>query len=487
MNDRTALVTGASGVIGSLVVPALLAKGWQVKVLTRSRDRLDPAWRDQVSVVEGDAGDAAAVRDALAGVDVAYYLVHSMAGHSDYSSRDRQIVQTFADIAATSPTLRRIVYLSGLHPGGVELSEHMASRVETGEILLGTGVPTAVLQAGVVLGAGSASFEMLRHLTERLPAMIGPKWLRNRIQPIDIADAVHYLVAAAELPPEVSRSFDIGMDEVLQYAEMIQRYAGVAGLRRRPIMAVPVLTPRLASHWVGLVTPVPSSVAKPLVGSLIHEAVRGDDDLDKWLPEPPGGTTSFDEAVLRALDEVDPRRWQRSLARVAVQVATAAVAGALLTDSRSAWYRRLRKPAWQPPAAVFPIVWNALYAGITIAGASTIADLGEQDRDEQAAGFGRALAANLLLNAAWSGVFFRLRSPALATAVAAMLSASGADLARRAAGVGRGKAAMLGAYAAWCAFASVLSLAIATGQRADRSLPRLPGGSWSTGHRPHRN
>lgn len=468
MDDRTALVTGASGVIGGLLVPALLAKGWQVKVLTRSRDRLNPDWRDQVSVVEGDASDPAAVRGALGGVDAAYYLVHSMAGHKDYAERDRKIVQTFADVAATSPTLRRIIYLSGLHPSDVELSEHMASRVETGEILMNTGVPTVILQAGVVLGAGSASFEMLRHLTERLPAMIGPKWLRNRIQPIDIADAVHYLVAAAELPPEVSRSFDIGMAEVLQYAEMIQRYAGVAGLRRRPIMAVPVLTPWLASHWVGLVTPVPASVAKPLVGSLIHEAVCRDEDVDQWLPGPPDGVTGFDESVRHALGEVDPKRWQRSLTRVAVQVAGVALAGALLTDTHSGWYRQLRKPAWQPPSAVFPIVWNALYAGITVAGASTIADLGEQDRDEQAVQFGRALAVNLMLNVGWSGVFFRLRRPALAAGIAAALAASGAGLARQALGVGRGKAAVFGAYAAWCGFASVLSLEIARLQQSGR-------------------
>ena len=291
-------------------------------------------------------------RRALAGVEVVYYLLHSMAAAGDFAARDRDLAQGFAASAREAGT-RRIVYLSGLHPVG-PLSAHLASRVEVGEILLGSGVPTAVLQAGVVLGEGSASFEMLRHLTERLPAMVGPRWLGNRIQPIALPDVVHYLVRAADLPPDVNRTIDLGMDEVLTYSEMMRRYARVAGLLPRFVATVPVLTPWLASHWVGLVTPVRAAIAKPLVGSLIHDAVRSEQDAARILGDPPGGTVGFDDAVRAALAGRDPHRWARTVAGVGVAVAGCAVLGSLATAPDTRWYRRLRKPVWQPPAAAFP-------------------------------------------------------------------------------------------------------------------------------------
>ena len=291
-------------------------------------------------------------RRALAGVEVVYYLLHSMAAAGDFAARDRDLAQGFAASAREAGT-RRIVYLSGLHPAG-PLSAHLASRVEVGEILLASGVPTAVLQAGVVLGEGSASFEMLRHLTERLPAMVGPRWLGNRIQPIALPDVVHYLVRAADLPPDVNRTIDLGMDEVLTYSEMMRRYARVAGLLPRFVATVPVLTPWLASHWVGLVTPVRAAIAKPLVGSLIHDAVRSEQDAARILGDPPGGTVGFDDAVRAALAGRDPHRWARTVAGVGVAVAGCAVLGSLATAPDTRWYRRLRKPVWQPPAAAFP-------------------------------------------------------------------------------------------------------------------------------------
>ena len=461
MNDRIALVTGATGAIGKRVVPALLEAGWSVRVLSRSPKRLDARWRDKVDVVVGDATDPDAVRKAMAGATVAYYLLHSMDGRGDFLPRDRQLAHTFADAAAATDGLRRIVYLSGLHDPAAKLSPHMASRVEVGDILLASGVPTAVLQAGVVLGADSASFKMLRHLSERLPAAIGPKWLSNHIQPVAIDDVVHYLVHAAELPPEINRTLDVTMDEVLTYADMMRRYAKLAGLRSRLIVTVPILTPNLASHWVGLVTPVPAGIARPLVGSLIHDAVRHENDIAALLPEPPGGRAGFDEAVRRALVDVDPTRWQRTLTGVALGVGAAAVAGSVLTDASSGWYQRLLKPAWQPPAAAFPIVWTSLYTAVTLAGAATIADLGEKGRDEQATKFGWALAANLALNATWSGLFFRLHQLPAATVGAAALAASGADLTRRAKAAGTSRAVAFGAYTAWCAFATVLSGTVA--------------------------
>lgn len=298
---RTALVTGATGYIGGLLVPRLLDDGWKVRVLTRSSERLRGRdWIDRVEVVEGDATSADDLRRALAGTDVAYYLLHSMDGHGDLARRDRQLAEGFV-AAASEAGVQRIVYLGGLHPEGADLSVHLASRVEVGEVLLDGPVPAAVLQAAVVLGDGSVSFDMLRYLTERLPVMVAPRWLRNRIQPIAIDDALHYLVGAAGLPAEVNRAFDIGGPEVLTYEQMIQRFAAVTGLRRRLVLGLPVLTPWLASHWVGVVTPVDAAVAKPLVGSLVHEVVRREHDLDELVGLPREGLVGFDEAVRRAM------------------------------------------------------------------------------------------------------------------------------------------------------------------------------------------
>ena len=259
-----------------------------MRVLTRSRAGLEGRpWRDDVDVVEGDATLPRRPGRALEGAEVAYYLLHSMDGQGGFVQRDRTMAQGFAAAAADAGT-DRIVYLSGLHPGG-DLSEHLASRVEVGEIFLDAPVPAAVLQAGVVLGDGSASFDMLRHLTERLPAMVAPKWVDNQIQPIAVDDVVHYLVGAADLPTDINRTFDIGGPEVLTYAEMMQRYAETAGIGRRLIVSVPVLTPRLAGLWVGLVTPISAGIARPLVGSLVHDAVCHEDDVAHADRPPPGG------------------------------------------------------------------------------------------------------------------------------------------------------------------------------------------------------
>ena len=231
-----------------------------------------------------------------------------MDGEGDFVERDRELARTFG-LAAYEAEVGRIVYLSGLHPHRGPLSDHLASRVEVGDLLMASGVPTAVLQAAIILGSGSASFEMLRHLTTRLPAMITPKWLDNRIQPIAIRDVLHLLVGAASLPPELNRTFDIGGPDVLTYREMINRFAAIVGLRPRIIVPVPVLTPHLASQWVGLVTPVPTGIAKPLVGSLLHEVVRTETDLEGYVGDPPNGALSFDVAVRDAIagDQADPR------------------------------------------------------------------------------------------------------------------------------------------------------------------------------------
>jgi uncharacterized protein YbjT (DUF2867 family) len=273
-------------------------------VLTRDAGKLDGrVWRDAVHVVEGDADDAADMCRALDGATVGYYLLHSMGDSSrrgDFAARERAMAGTFADAAAACH-LDRVVYLGGLHPTGEELSSHLASRTEVGQILLDGKVPAIVLQAAVIVGSGSASFEMLRHLAERLPAMVAPKWLSNRIQPIAIRDVLHYLVAVADLPPGANRTFDIGGPQVLTYKEMIDGFCRVAGLPRRVIVTIPVLTPRLAGHWVGLVTPVPGGLAKPLVESLIHEVICTENDITKRVAAPPGGLMAFEDSVRAAL------------------------------------------------------------------------------------------------------------------------------------------------------------------------------------------
>lgn len=469
---RRALVTGATGHVGSLLVPELLRRGRPVRVLARTPERLrDREWAGRVEVVQGDAADETDLTRALEGVDVAYYLLHSMDGEGDFVERDRRMARAFGD-AARRAGVRRIVYLGGLHPRG-RLSPHLASRVEVGEILLASGVPTAVLQAGVVLGAGSASFEMLRHLTERLPVVLGPRWLRCRIQPISDADVVHYLAEAADLPAEVSRTFDVGGPDVMTYAQMMRRYAAAAGLGRRRIATVPVLTPGLASHWVGLVTPVGAGIARPLVESLVHDAVRSEDDLDRLVAARPGGPAGFERSVADALREVDPTRWRRSLRRSGALVATAAVAGALLTDTSSRWYRSLDLPAWQPPGWAFPVAWTALYADLALVSALVTA---EED-DTRSRAYGRAMLANLVLNNGWSAVFFRGHRPGPAAAVAGALTLSSADLVRRAAPTGRGRAAALAAYPTWCAFATALSAEIARRARPGRR-PRARWGRF---------
>lgn len=309
-----ALVLGATGYIGGRLVPRLLNAGYRVRVLARDPERVSAfAWGARVEVVEGDAADAAVMARAAADADVLYYLVHSMSAGRGFESADRVAAETVAQAAATAG-VSRIVYLGGLHPDGVPLSPHLRSRVEVGEVFLRSGVPTLVLQAGVVIGSGSASFEMVRHLTDVLPYMPAPRWVRNRIQPIAVRDVLHYLLGAARVSPEVNRAVDIGGPDVLRYGQMMNGYAVEAGLPQRAIAALPVLTPRLASHWVNLVTPIPRSIARPLVESLQNECVMKDHDVDALIPRPDGGLMPYREAVARALgrlaDDAIETSWQ---------------------------------------------------------------------------------------------------------------------------------------------------------------------------------
>ncbi|WP_330475738.1 tryptophan-rich sensory protein [Terrabacter sp. C0L_2] len=459
-SSRTALVTGASGYIGGQVVPRLLDEGWTVRVLTRHRSSMDgKPWADRVEVAEGDVGSADDMRRVLEGIDAAWYLVHSMDDKPDFAERDRDAATIFSE-AAKDAGVSRIVYLGGLHPDDDVLSPHLASRVEVGRILLDSGVPTAVLQAAVVLGDGSASFDMLRYLTTRLPAMVAPKWLDNKIQPIAIDDVVTLLVGAGSLPPDVNRTFDIGGPEVLTYREMIGRFSDATGRRRPIVVTVPVLTPRLASHWVGLVTPISAGLAKPLVGSLVHEVVAKENDLVNYV-DVPGGFIDFDTAVRSAMRTAKPDTAMRNLALTSAATVATVVVGSLATKPDSTWYRSLDLPDWQPPTIAFPVVWTALYTDIAASSATALNAYDKAGDTKGRDAYLKAFGTNLALNAAWSVLFWRSRRPWVAAAEAALLTASSADLARRAGTASKGAGIALSPYAAWCGFATALSTAIA--------------------------
>jgi uncharacterized protein YbjT (DUF2867 family) len=312
-HPRRCLVTGATGYLGGRLVPELLAAGHDVRVMVRDPARAQVhAWSSQVETAQADATDADAVRAALDGVEVAYYLLHSISTGDDFAQTELAMARTFAT-AAEDAGVQRIVYLGGLTPADEPLSPHLASRHAVGRLFVDCPVPAAYLRAAVVIGSGSASFEMLRHLTERLPVMVTPRWVDNLVQPIAVRDVLRYLVGCVSLPAEVDRSFDIGGPDVLTYRDMMHGYAELAGLSRRRILPVPVLSPTLSSHWVGLITPVPGSLARPLVESLKHRVVCEESDIREHVPDPPEGLVGFRTAIELALTRVQelrvPTRW----------------------------------------------------------------------------------------------------------------------------------------------------------------------------------
>jgi uncharacterized protein YbjT (DUF2867 family) len=285
------LVTGATGFVGGRLAAALAERGADVRCLVRDRGRAGQLAEAGHELHEGDVLDAESLRGAGESVGTAYYLVHSMGrggGREGFAERERRAAANFARMASAEG-VERIVYLGGL---GDERSEHLRSRAATAATLAEHGPPLVYFRAAMVIGAGSESYRTVRHLVERLPAMIAPAWLRNRTQPIAIADVLEYLVQAAERPEAAGQEIQIGGPDVLTYSELLGLMADVLGRRRRPQLPVPLLSPRLSSLWIGLITPVDAGVARPLIESLASETIVTD-------PEP---AALFDVEPIGCLD-----------------------------------------------------------------------------------------------------------------------------------------------------------------------------------------
>ncbi len=287
------LVAGASGFVGRRLCPALVKAGYEVRAMTRQPERYSGAGQ----AVRADVHDRASLAAALEGCEAAYYLVHSL-DDPDFMARDAAAARTFAEVAGAAG-LARIVYLGGLGDDADDLSAHLRSRRDV-EQLLGTGgVPVTTLRAGIIVGHGGISWEMTRQLVEHLPAMITPRWVRTRTQPIGITDVVRYLVGVLEAPVDGSRAYDIGGTEVLEYVEMMRRVARIEG-RTMIVVPVPLLTPRLSSRWLSLVTNVDVQTGRSLIDSMSNEVVVRDDSIRELVPFEP---MDYDEAVLQALGE----------------------------------------------------------------------------------------------------------------------------------------------------------------------------------------
>lgn len=295
------LITGASGYVGGRLVRELLNEKKKVRIFVRNAKKIrGQSWANDVEIIEGNANNSQYLDRALDGVHTAYYLLHSINVSTDFGDIESAMARGFA-LASERAKIQQIVYLGGI-ANDENRSRHLTSRMNTGTQLASTTIPVLELRAGIIIGSGSASFEMLRHLTHRLPIMTTPKWVSNRTQPIAIRDVLYYLCSAANLAKPENRICDIGGPEVVTYAEMMQRFAHISGLRKRIIIQVPVLTPKLSSLWIGFVTPVPISLARPLVESLISEVVADPAKSAKEIiPVPSDGLLTVSQAIHLAL------------------------------------------------------------------------------------------------------------------------------------------------------------------------------------------
>ncbi len=319
--ERRILVTGASGYVGGRLVRALLNENLDVRIFVRDKSKvLGQIWINSVEIAVGNASNYDETLKALSGIHTAFYLLHSIGAGTHFDKVESEMAANFAR-AAEDAGVKQIVYLGGI-ANDERQSKHLASRAQTGAMLASGRVPVMELRAGIIIGSGSASFEMLRHLTHRLPIMTTPKWVSNLTHPIAVRDVLWYLTSAAKLNQPISGVFDIGGPEVLSYADMMQKFAACSGLRRRWIIRVPVLTPKLSSLWIGLVTPVPTALARPLIGSLINETVADPKkSIDSIIPKPAEGlidvTTAINLALSRTSANQVETRWSDATALTA--------------------------------------------------------------------------------------------------------------------------------------------------------------------------
>jgi uncharacterized protein YbjT (DUF2867 family) len=315
MRDKSlVLVTGATGYVGGRLVPELLKSGYRVRVLVRDAGRLKGrSWRKQVEVAVGDVLKAETLPAALKDVQVAYYLIHSMMDSPEFHERDLTAAETFGRAAKRSG-VKRIIYLGGLGDPDANLSKHLRSRQQTGDVLRQSGIPVTEFRAAIIVGSGSISFEMIRYLSERLPVMICPQWVYTKVQPISIRNVLEYLTAALETPRSMGKIIEIGGSDIISYGDMMREYAQVRGLKRW-LIPVPVLTPRLSSHWVHWITPIPSAIARPLIEGLRNEVILNDDRAKQLFPQIK--VMDYRLAVEKALDRLNAdtieSRWSDSI------------------------------------------------------------------------------------------------------------------------------------------------------------------------------
>jgi uncharacterized protein YbjT (DUF2867 family) len=298
VDPELVLVTGATGYIGGRLVPRLLAAGRRVRCLVRDAERLKGrAWEHDVEIVTGNVLEPDTLDPACDGAAVAYYLIHSLGAGTDFHERDLTAARNFGHAAAAAG-VGRIIYLGGLAETAPGISEHLRSRHQTGAALREAGVPVTEFRAGVIVGSASVSFEMIRYLTERVPVMICPRWVYTRTQPIGIREVLEYLTAALDVPQSADRTIEIGGADVVTYGDMMMTYAKVRGLRRW-MVPVPLLTPRLSSLWVNLVTPIPGTIARPLVEGLRNENIVRDQSAAALFPDiqPVGYRTAVERAL----------------------------------------------------------------------------------------------------------------------------------------------------------------------------------------------
>lgn len=317
-NSERILLTGASGYVGGRLLTRLESAGCRVRCLARHPEYLLPRVQLGTEVVSGDVFNVESLRRALQGVHTAYYLVHSMESAGDFEKADREAAENFGR-AAAERGVRRIIYLGGLGEAGGELSKHLRSRHEVGRVLGASGVPVIEFRASIVIGSGSLSFEMIRSLVERLPVMITPRWVSITAQPIAIEDLLAYLVAALDLPEAGSRTYEIGGADRMSYGEIMREYARQRALRRWMI-PVPVLTPKLSSLWLGLVTPIYARVGRVLINSIRHRTVvRDPAALQTFAVRPRGVREAIASALQNEEREFAETRWSDSLSRARVK------------------------------------------------------------------------------------------------------------------------------------------------------------------------